>query len=239
MASNRHYKRPKGYFQGGAVIPDEQRVEAPEPAVAVPEAAPSPPDDNPLQRALDAQQRAEEMQRQAAMPRSIKEQIAELEQIDRFRHQAAMFHHQAGLGEGIADESPEMEQRILAGIAAEVKHLHDQAAANVATRSPALMPPAPNIRRDAPPNVPAAPIMPPRKANIPYAAPPSRDVPSYSGKRENRGTMTLTPEEIRIARNSFTAPDMSNRDKELSYARNKMRLKRMRDSGEYPERESN
>jgi hypothetical protein len=45
--------------------------------------------------------------------------------------------------------------------------------------------------------------------------------------------MTLTEEERVIARNSYSAPDMTDAQKEYAYALNKRRLKAMRESGEY------
>lgn len=65
-------------------------------------------------------------------------------------------------------------------------------------------------------------------------APVSREVPTISGQRPSSSSkITLTPDEVRIARTSFTAPDMSNAEKELLYARNKQKLQKMRANGEY------
>jgi hypothetical protein len=51
--------------------------------------------------------------------------------------------------------------------------------------------------------------------------------------------VTLTAEERQIARTSFTAPDMTNEQKELLYARNKQRLAQQRANGAYPQPERN
>jgi hypothetical protein len=77
----------------------------------------------------------------------------------------------------------------------------------------------------------------PKQRSIPMTAPPSRDVPSTSGQRSKPGTVTLTAEERLIARTSIMdrpdLPKMTNAEKELLYARNKARLLKMRQSGEY------
>ena len=71
------------------------------------------------------------------------------------------------------------------------------------------------------------------------SAPVSRDVPMPSGQRATSSKITLTAEERQIARTSFTAPDMTNEQKELLYARNKARLARERANGAYPQPERN
>lgn len=72
----------------------------------------------------------------------------------------------------------------------------------------------------------------PQRRSIPMTAPPSRDVPTASGKRATP-QMTLTPEERIIARNSFTAADMTAEQKEYLYAQNKAKLHAMRANGQY------
>lgn len=79
----------------------------------------------------------------------------------------------------------------------------------------------------------------PQRRSIPMTAPVSRDVPTASGQRQASSKVTLTAEERQIARTSFTAPDMTNEQKELAYARNKQRLQKMRSNGEYPQSERN
>jgi hypothetical protein len=190
---------------------------------------------SPLSAALAAQIRAEELQRQAAMPKTILQQIAALATTDPFKHQAASWHHQAALSEGIADNSQEMADRVLLGVNLELQEQHRLATENVKARAPALMP------RPTMPNASVAePLSPPmpRKASIPMTAGVSRSTPDYSGKRQaDSRSMTLTAEERLVARNSITdradMPALSNFEKELMYARNKARLKRMRESGEY------
>lgn len=83
---------------------------------------------------------------------------------------------------------------------------------------------------------PAAPAPAPARRSMPVSAPVSREVPTASGQRRSN-TMTLSPEEREIARNSFGsikgAPDLTNDQKERLYAENKAKLNRMRASGEY------
>lgn len=71
-----------------------------------------------------------------------------------------------------------------------------------------------------------------QRRSVPMSAPVSRDVPGATGQRNSRN-ITLTAEERIIARNSFTAPDMTNEQKELLYAQNKAKLHRQRANGEY------
>ena len=72
----------------------------------------------------------------------------------------------------------------------------------------------------------------PQKRSMPMSAPVSRAAPSTSGQR-NEGKMTLTAEEREVARNSFSASDMTNAQKEYLYAQNKSKLRKMRANGEY------
>lgn len=80
---------------------------------------------------------------------------------------------------------------------------------------------------------PAEPVQPQRRS-LPMSAPVSRQAPSPSGQRQNN-SMTLTAEERAIARNSFTATDMSNAQKEFLYAKNKQRYQAMKANGQYTE----
>lgn len=277
MASDRYKKRPRGYERGGRVVADDDgtltmRPPEDEPEIRSMDIISEPPPDHvtlspepppaksaetadisepsPFVAILAAQARAEELQRKAAFEASFAGQIAALAATDPFRHRAAMFHHQAALAEGIADNSPEMRDYILGGIQREVQEQHKLAVQNLQTRGPALMPrepmakmpdnsvvlPEPTIISSNRTNNPEPPA--PRKSSIPFTAPPSRDVPSMGGgKRQRDRGMTLSPEERLIARNAIVdrpdMPPMSNAEKELLYARNKKRLLEMRASGEY------
>lgn len=76
----------------------------------------------------------------------------------------------------------------------------------------------------------------PKQRSIPMTAPVSRDVPNASGVRQEKTRITLTEQERYIARNSYTAPDMSNAQKEYAYAKNKQKLLAMKANGTYSER---
>jgi len=78
-----------------------------------------------------------------------------------------------------------------------------------------------------------APAAQPQRRSIPMSAPVSRDAPTYSGQKPASTTMTLTEEERRIARTSYTALDMTDAQKEYAYAKNKQKLLRLRANGEY------
>lgn len=83
------------------------------------------------------------------------------------------------------------------------------------------------------------PPPPQRSRSMPVSAPVSRDIPNPSGQRSSPTKMTLTEEERRIARNSFSAPDMTDAQKEFLYAQNKRKLQVKRANGEYPQPERN
>lgn len=71
-----------------------------------------------------------------------------------------------------------------------------------------------------------------QRRSMPVSAPVSRDVPSANGTRQTN-SVTLSPEERLIARNSFTATDMTNAQKEALYAANKRKLAAMKANGSY------
>jgi hypothetical protein len=201
--------------------------------------APSPPNadheaEDAVLRAAHATLRAEQWQRAQAQAASVEQVVATIPDISQHKrdflksnpqflfdgHQQQLMrkHYQAALAAGVEDDTPEIDKAVLEGVARDVE-LHRQALAKAARRpepQPALAPqPLPAIR-----------------AGIPMTAPVSRDVPAASGQRAaDLRTVTLTAEERLIARNSFSAPDMSNEEKEMSYARQKARMLQMRASG--------
>jgi hypothetical protein len=72
------------------------------------------------------------------------------------------------------------------------------------------------------------------RRSMPVSAPVSRGAPSLStGWAQQYSDRTLTPAERDIARRSFTAPDMTDAQKEFQYWKNRERLRAMRASGEY------
>jgi hypothetical protein len=81
------------------------------------------------------------------------------------------------------------------------------------------------------------PVPQPQRRSIPMSAPVSRDVPTPSGQRASPTKITLTEEERRVARSSYSAPDMTDAQKEYAYAKNKQKLQAMRANGSYPTRE--
>jgi hypothetical protein len=75
---------------------------------------------------------------------------------------------------------------------------------------------------DAPQSVPA-------RRSMPVSAPVSREVPSGGPRQTN--TMTLSPEERIVARNSFSDPHLTNEQKENLYAQNKRKMLLARANG--------
>ena len=71
------------------------------------------------------------------------------------------------------------------------------------------------------------------------SAPVSRDVPTPTGQRQSSNKMTLSPEEVAIARASIVdRPDMpalTNAQKEYLYAQNKRKYQAMKSNGSYSE----
>ena len=64
-------------------------------------------------------------------------------------------------------------------------------------------------------------------------APVSRNAPSYSGRSQSDSNpMTLTPEERDIAHRSYSAPDMTDAQKEYAYAKAKRRMIQAKLNGE-------
>lgn len=246
MATRRKYAPPK-YRDGGRVPVTDMAIPGDEPRI---EPAPV-ADDNALQNAIDADMRAEELQRDTLSP--LEQHLASLpitehqraflrahpEMItDEFRSMAMAAHYREALAEGIEDDTPEMDQRILDGVQREVAHQHKLAMDNIRRRmapEPAPEPaPAPIA---APPPAPAA-AAPPARRSMPVSAPVSRDIPMTSGNNF-RSDNTLTAEERQIARTSFTDPNMTNGQKEYLYLQNKKKLAALRASGQYPQPERN
>ena len=71
------------------------------------------------------------------------------------------------------------------------------------------------------------------------SAPVSRDVPTPTGQRQSSNKMTLTPEEVAIARASIVdrpdMPNLTNAQKEYLYATQKRKLAAMKANGTYSE----
>ena len=236
----RKYRQPQGYRDGGAVPPVVDNVIIAEPAPAPAAAAPLPPaqqsdDSNALVRAAQAQARAEELQRQAAQePPTVEQHIDQIPGLTSHKRaflkahpkmatdpeeaRAMSFHYGAALRAGIPDDSEEMNRAILAGMYREREH----AAATRVEAAPSEAPPMPAPRK-----------------SVPMSAPVSRDVPSYASGKVVSNRMTLSPEEVQIARASIIdrpdMPKMTNAQKEYIYAQNKRRYQQMKQDGSYSE----
>jgi hypothetical protein len=166
-------------------------------------------------------------------------------------YRRSMAHaYQMALHAGVADDSEQMDHAILAGVARDIEHHRALSALTAASARPTpenqqmhhdAGQAAEELSREAeghhaaflaenPPPPPPAP-----RRSMPMSAPVSRDGHSLSGHSEPPGWNTLTAEERRIARSSFSAPDMSNEQKELLYLRNRQKLAKMRADGTYSE----
>jgi hypothetical protein len=184
---------------------------------------------------LHAQQRAEAIQAQAAAaprPQTIDDVIAAIPGLTEHKRQflkanpnllepanvdTVRFHYRSALNAGVQDDTPEMNQAILAGIDRERQRAVSEARSIVEAGPPA-----------------------PRRPSMPMSAPVSRDVPSYSsGKPASSTKMTLSPEEVQIARASIIdrpdMPKMTNAQKEWTYLQQKLRYQQAKADGSYSE----
>jgi hypothetical protein len=130
---------------------------------------------------------------------------------------------------GIPDDTPAMDRAILQGVARDIEHhrnLSNHQQHHDAGQA------ARELSREADMHLAAYQPEPPpeRRKSIPMSAPVSRSVP---GNRDPDGWNTLSPDEVQIAHNSFSDPNMSHADKELLYLRNRQKLARMKKDGTY------
>jgi hypothetical protein len=163
---------------------------------------------------------------------------------------ALMFYVSAARSRGIKDDTPEFFDTILRGFEREhergvehARHLaemksqphravekaHEQAD-EIEERALAMVPgaqPPPKASPDVP--SPSASS----RRSIPVSAPVHRDVPTFSGNREAYIDTRLTAEERDIARRSYSAPDMTDAQKEYAYWVQREKLRRMRRNGSY------
>jgi len=206
---------------------------------------------NPLQAALHAQRRADEMHRGAAQQpqrSAIEQRIEKIPGLSDHKKNllrqfpvivedpvvSAMFnrHYQAGLQSGLGDDTPQLDQYLIANVASEieqreqhrrqlesedvaVRRLEDEAAAHLRSYAP----PEPI----APPSKPAAP-----RRSMPISAPVSREVPMVSGERRQENT--LNQDERFIAHTSF--PHLPKPQAEYEYLKNKRLMIQRKASGE-------
>jgi hypothetical protein len=172
-------------------------------------------------------------------------------------------HHQAALAEGIPDDTPDMDRFLLDAVNREMSGSnaarrampHEVVGYSVEKNYPETVEQAAEkldrevsgllLQQEAQRSIPTNAVLgipeaPKPKPRIPFSAPVSRDLPTATGESMSSSTkVTLTAEERQIARNSYTAPDMTNEQKELAYARMKLRLARERANGAYPMPERN
>jgi hypothetical protein len=204
-------------------------------------------DDNVMQKVLQAAQRAEQLQRQAAEPRSeIDRQIDAWPISDQKKsflrahpnllHPAIApsmkRHYEAALAAGYSDDTPAVEKYILDNVAREIEHRQQLVNAKPAERETVIEPDSPPAPA-APQPEPAAPAA---RRSVQMSAPVSRSIPSTaSGLQNSTAWNTLSAEERQIAHHSFTAPDMSNAQKELLYLRQRQKLQKMKADGSYSE----
>jgi hypothetical protein len=162
---------------------------------------------------------------------------------------------QRALAGGVEDDTAHMDKWLVEGVAQEIeerRHRMAQSARDAVSVMPQMQEPAIEkmadrldqqaeairLAMDAAETTPVtmaeeiAPAIPPRKRSLPVSAPVARDVPGLDGKRvEDFRTITLTPEQRIVARNSFgpikdangIVRDLTNDEKELLYALARMR----------------
>jgi hypothetical protein len=121
------------------------------------------------------------------------------------------YTYLAALRRGIRDDTPAMNEAILAGWS------RMRGAVENVSHKPE--------REEPPVNAPE-----PRRS-MPVSAPVSRGAPDLSSGRSIPQRITLSATEVEIARNSYSAPDMTNEQKERAYAMAKLRMIQMRKDG--------
>jgi hypothetical protein len=163
---------------------------------------------------------------------------------------ALMFYVSAARSRGIKDDTPEFFDTILRGFEREhergvehakqlagmtaqphraVEKAHEQAD-EIEERALAMVPGAQPPPKASPAMAPSSPES---RRSIPVSAPVHRDVPSFGGNRESYVDTKLTAEERDIARRSYSAPDMTDAQKEYAYWVQREKLRRMRRDGSY------
>lgn len=212
MAYVRKYK-PKGYKDGGAVVPDAERVDAPVPEETTPTESPNFGD--------------------------LADQIEAMHETDPWRYQVASWTRHQALAEGVPDDTPEMRERIEQGYretTAQQHRIGQETAkayamsmqAHVAQREPSSPPMEHAIATAAALTLPM-PEAPQKARSLPMSAPVSRETRGLDGRPNSgqfnpatgHGKITLTPEERDIARRSYSAPGMTDDQKDYAYAVNK------------------
>jgi hypothetical protein len=243
MTTRRKYKEP-AYYSGEAE-PVAARADVTPPSPAPPSAkAPhvTADDVDAVRRALAATHHAEELQRahmaqQQGQP-DVEQILASIEGLSAhkraFLRQHSHFltnklaqdllrkNYHEGLAEGHADDTHELNQRVLAGVERDLEYLRQQEAMRAAQQQPVQHPMSPAA---TPPPTLATPTI---KRSIPMAAPVSRDVPTASGRQASKQVI-LSPEEREIAHVSFRHLPADQREAE--YAKNKILMHQLKAEG--------
>jgi hypothetical protein len=195
-------------------------------AISDPQPAPTFEDESPVKAALERIKHAEQMQarlqaqyQQPAQP--VQPQLSQWKRDFLTANSSLVADEEAtaltrscylsALRRGIRDDSPEMNAAILAG------HKRMRDAVENASHKPE--------REEPPVNAPE-----PRRS-VPISAPVSRGAPDLASGRSVPMRITLSPEEVMVARNSFTDPTMTNEQRERLYVANKLRMIQMRKDG--------
>ena len=163
-------------------------------------------------------------------------------------HASMMHAYDVALRAGVSDSTDQMDRAILIGVARDIEHHHHLSQLTSAAARPTpenaqihddASQAAAELQREAEHHLaehrpePVAPPPSPPRRSMPMQAPVSRDAPSVSGYRQPSNHLTAA--EVTIAHNSFTDPNMSNREKELLYLKNKQRYNAMKADGSYSE----
>jgi hypothetical protein len=207
------------------VAADSEATPSPAPApLPTPELA-SPPQDEASQallRQLEAIKQGETMQQQSAVAvlaaQERRKSWFESTPAAKDHLQELNILHQAALNAGLADTSPEyfdfMSQQLanLQRPAAAATGLADEMRERVAHVQPPPQPEPQPITNAPRPSMVSAPV--------------SREVPNGSGRRQS-GKVTLTPQEVEFARVSNVSLE--------EYAKQKLRLEYLRETGQYSE----
>jgi hypothetical protein len=204
---------------------------------------------------LQATQRAEEIQRaqmHGHQRQSIEQHIDGIPDLsdhkrdflkthpefvtDNFKMNLMRKAYADALAAGYVDDTRELNEAVLRGVASHVKYMRDHQALQVAplrsdepTRSSPPPPQRQAVQPDADLQELKPPPAPPIRRSIPVTAPVSREIPTASGQRQSSRQITLTPEEREVAHLSFR--HLPADQAEAQYALNKARMLRLKAEG--------
>jgi hypothetical protein len=240
MATRRRYIAKK---DGGAVLSDDRSTDLGPPAQEARPAA-SPIDDDPVRRGLAEMQRAEELTRQHAYNDHAdkvdqfaglsdwKKEYLKSNPILTLPHVATVAQkvYRDALASGIPDDSEAIGNYVLEKTSEALRRQREARERMPAPDHEHRKRLADELEREAAQMAEPAPPAATNKAPKFTQAPVSRAMPSLtSGAAPMR--ITLSPEQIQIARTAYSAPDMTDAQKEKAYALNLMKMERMRRNG--------